>query len=371
MSQVHGWLEAFSAEAIRFLAELQNDRGIEGAVGEIGVHHGKLFLILYLSLHRGQRALALDVFGLQQLNVDSSGHGDKDRFLRNVTDHAGSAAHIVLIEDSSLSVTSARLLEACGRFRMLSIDGGHTEECTINDLRLAEEVLAPEGLAILDDVFNEHWPDVGTGLARHLLSGRHHLVPFLITPNKVFLCREEWADEYRKALREGCPSNLYKTAKMFGAVVDIYPRHTPAGPPGCPWDSRAHTRQDPAVAARAGPAPAPLRLASRRVRSVRRTAGSSGWPAGQCSWATRSGPRAALRQRSAPARLPQAPLPSGQPDGDPGRPAGRSLSPDSLNAPMEVDCLKAPTSDPQHRVVGAADARDADAVRPKRLNGQA
>jgi hypothetical protein len=234
MSQVQGWLQAFSAEGIRSLAELQNDRGIGGAVGEIGVHHGKLFLILYFALHRGQRALALDVFGLQHLNVDSSGHGDKDQFLRNVTDHAGSAAHLVLIEDSSLSVTSARLLEACGRFRMLSIDGGHTEECTINDLRLADEVLAPEGMAILDDVFNEHWPDVGTGLARHLLSGQHHLAPFLITPNKVFLCREAWAGEYRKALRERHPGNFYKTAKMFGAVVDIYRATPPPEPRGAP-----------------------------------------------------------------------------------------------------------------------------------------
>jgi len=41
------------------------------------VHHGKLFLVLFLSSQRGEPALAIDVFGLQHLNLDKSGRNPR------------------------------------------------------------------------------------------------------------------------------------------------------------------------------------------------------------------------------------------------------------------------------------------------------
>ncbi|GGB47806.1 hypothetical protein GCM10011505_31130 [Tistrella bauzanensis] len=41
---VQGWLDDFSAAAIAKLGDSQSDHGVTGAVAEVGVHHGKLFL---------------------------------------------------------------------------------------------------------------------------------------------------------------------------------------------------------------------------------------------------------------------------------------------------------------------------------------
>src|SRR3546814_9689943 len=46
LKRVDGWLVPYSVDFIRSLAALQRDTGIAGSVGEIGVHHGKLFIPL-------------------------------------------------------------------------------------------------------------------------------------------------------------------------------------------------------------------------------------------------------------------------------------------------------------------------------------
>ncbi len=45
MAEVRGWLETESARVVRALQRLQDANGVRGNVAEIGVHHGKLFLL--------------------------------------------------------------------------------------------------------------------------------------------------------------------------------------------------------------------------------------------------------------------------------------------------------------------------------------
>ena len=46
LGRVEGWLDPRSAKVIAALGEYQTAQGIRGAVGEIGVHHGKLLVLL-------------------------------------------------------------------------------------------------------------------------------------------------------------------------------------------------------------------------------------------------------------------------------------------------------------------------------------
>src|SRR5688500_7125322 len=95
---VDGWLDRFSAEIILATSRFQHERGIGGGVAEIGIHHGKLFLLLYLATNSDETAVAIDVFDQQFLNVDGSGRGDKARFLRHATRVAGDLSGISMIE---------------------------------------------------------------------------------------------------------------------------------------------------------------------------------------------------------------------------------------------------------------------------------
>lgn len=220
--QVEGWLTPLSARILAFLLDEQARLGVHGSVGEIGVHHGKLFLVAYLATRRAERAFAVDLFDLQELNVDGSGRGDRERFLANVERHAGSTEGLVVLTADSLKLPPARLLEEAGPARFVSIDGGHTDECTLNDLRLAEACLADGGIILLDDYFNPNWPDVSVGAARHFTSPGAKTKPFLITPNKVFFAEERNHSVYQRALYEPFRSHYARSGRMFGAAVDIY-----------------------------------------------------------------------------------------------------------------------------------------------------
>jgi hypothetical protein len=220
LDSVSGWLHRFSAEAILALADFQNQRDFHGAVAEIGVHHGKLFLLTYLATKKDEPALAIDVFSLQHLNVDKSGRGDKAIFFRQLRKWAGTTDGVTVIEDSSLNVSSRDVLESVGRIRLFSIDGSHTEEATANDLRLAESVMTDEGVIVIDDCFSEYWPEVSAAVARYLM-GRPKIVPFAITPGKVFLSREPVKQLYQAMLRERFPRRVDKMARLYGHPVQI------------------------------------------------------------------------------------------------------------------------------------------------------
>ena len=58
-----GMLQSGSISVIWSAAELQDFFGVTGHVGEIGVHHGRLFILLCLARNEGERAFAVDVYG--------------------------------------------------------------------------------------------------------------------------------------------------------------------------------------------------------------------------------------------------------------------------------------------------------------------
>lgn len=221
LSTVAGWLEPLSADFISAIARVQIRHHWHGALGEIGVHHGKLFILLQLNAAKDERLFAIDIFDDQALNIDKSGHGDHEIFLRNVAVWGGSTERLVVISKSSLQVAPNEILEKVGPVRLASIDGGHTEECALNDVHLVERVLADYGVAIIDDYFNPSWPGVSSGIAKYLMDGTSTLQPFAISPNKVYFARPHFASIYRRELK-AIAKQFDKESVLFGYPVDIY-----------------------------------------------------------------------------------------------------------------------------------------------------
>lgn len=220
LKSVDGWLAKYSAAFIVAISEAQRRASCAGAVGEIGVHHGKLFILLLLTASSDEKVFAIDIFEKQHLNYDHSGCGDRTIFLENVRRWAGSPARVEIIPKSSLEVDAQEILSLCGKVRLLSIDGGHTEQCTLNDLLLADATLHEQGVAIIDDYFNLEWPDVSSGVSKYLSGPRSRLKPFAISPNKVYFCDPRCAEFYRSEMRRAF--TLDKENRMFGCPVDIY-----------------------------------------------------------------------------------------------------------------------------------------------------
>ncbi|MBN9512917.1 MAG: class I SAM-dependent methyltransferase [Alphaproteobacteria bacterium] len=196
--RIEGWLHTDAALAIAALGERQQALGVGGGVAEIGVHHGKLFILLYLLGRSSEKAVAIDLFEDQHLNVDQSGNGDFWTFRRNLERHADTQ-RLVVHQGNSLDLSGADLVRlAGGPLRLASVDGGHTAQHAAHDLAVAEAALAEGGIVIVDDVFNEQWPGVAEGVHRYF-ARRPNLVPFAIGANKTYFCRPSHSESYRDA----------------------------------------------------------------------------------------------------------------------------------------------------------------------------
>lgn len=219
---VDGWLLGGAVDAICDLAQAQRSQGITGPVCEIGVHHGRLFILLHLLSEPGERGLAIDLFERQGENVDESGKGSREHLMHNLRVHGCDAARIDLLAENSLCLTAARIVELCGgKPRLFSVDGGHTAEATRNDLALANKAVCDGGLVILDDYFNESWPAVSEGACTFMRQADAALVPVAITANKfIFTKGERTAATYRRSFMATRPAS--KLSTVFGSEVACF-----------------------------------------------------------------------------------------------------------------------------------------------------
>lgn len=204
---VTGFLQSEVLLLLDVLNSAQRAKQVSGGVAEIGVHHGKLFIGLRLLQRAGEKSVAIDIFGDQDLNVDGSGHGNLEKFVNNVTLWS-SMDDVVVHQGDSTKLTPETLRElAGGDIRFFSVDGGHTEEIVFSDMKLAEATLADGGIVIADDVFNEQWPGVAVGTLRYLEDGAK-LTPFLIGFNKVFFAQPDYCGLYRSAVETAVAGRL-------------------------------------------------------------------------------------------------------------------------------------------------------------------
>ena len=219
--RIEGWLYQTTALAMMELIWLQEEAGLAGNLAEIGVHHGCSALALVAAARPGETLIAIDLFDRQDLNVDASGLGSLAAFQAHLH-YLFPAARVRTIAKSSVDIRGAENEHGLSDLRFFSVDGGHTRALTLNDLQIADASLAPHGIAVLDDVFNVSWPGVASGLFTFLGRGSD-LVPFAIFPNKVFMCRQAYAERYRAGCRKVLGYALHKTdLELQDHDIDVY-----------------------------------------------------------------------------------------------------------------------------------------------------
>ncbi len=202
MHSVAGYLKTLDAKAIASLLAAQEVGSIKGSVCEIGVHHGRLFFLLALARRSGEAALAIDLFEDDAINRSSRWHQGRDRALfRNAKRLGIPLEESQAWKTSSLEIQPEELLRRTGGpIRFFSIDGGHDYASVANDLALAQATLSPEGIVAIDDFFNVEWPDVSRA-AYDFMRTTDRLVPFLLTPVKLYLTTPAFVQTYTEAIR--------------------------------------------------------------------------------------------------------------------------------------------------------------------------
>lgn len=229
---ITGFFEPGLLDLYLTLDATQTRLGASGPLCEIGVYHGKSFVPLALMRQKNENAIAIDCFEDQAVNLDNSGEGDRGAFTRNVEeamrvcgvaeeeddgDDINDWLQILQMDSAKLENDASPLTAAtCDeKIRIFSIDGCHTADATVSDLHVASDSLHPNGVVIVDDVFNPDWPGVVSGIFnwRADVNGKtsgnstandpldsswhsHGLEPFAIGFGKVFMSRPGVRDLY-------------------------------------------------------------------------------------------------------------------------------------------------------------------------------
>src|SRR5262249_15960759 len=139
--------------------------------------------------------------------MNPGGASDLDMFRANVARYPDMRRLVVHQGDSTALDGAALKRFAGGAYRLISIDGGHTAEVTAHDLATAVEALAPGGVIILDDYFNEMWPGVSEGVNRYFREPRG-VLPFATGANKTLFCAPGAIPLYVDSLRATATKTL-------------------------------------------------------------------------------------------------------------------------------------------------------------------
>jgi Methyltransferase domain len=218
METVQGYLTNLDAQLIAALLTYQNENNINGDLCEIGVHHGRLFLMLALARRANERALAIDLFEDDAINRNTQ-HAGRDRALLVNAQRLGiQLSDEEILKTSSLDIDASDILKrATGRIRFFSVDGCHLYQHVENDLRLVEDTLADEGIIAVDDFFNKDWADASFA-TYDFLRRTDAIVPFAIT-SKLYLASSDAAEKYKKVLSKRADLAQNYSVQILGRQV--------------------------------------------------------------------------------------------------------------------------------------------------------
>jgi hypothetical protein len=100
---VDGYLQSGSASIIWSIFDIQDELEIAGNLAEIGVYHGKLFILLCHCLRKGERAFAVDPFDTQPEIQGIKTKKDRQNLVPTISNPTSLATELVPIWSNSLS----------------------------------------------------------------------------------------------------------------------------------------------------------------------------------------------------------------------------------------------------------------------------
>jgi hypothetical protein len=186
--QIQGWLHDESVRLTEVLLEAQKHLGLNGALVEIGVWKGKYFSAL-LALQSKRLLIGYDIW----LNEDIE--SIKDGILKN-----SSNKNFQLIRVNSADITAKEdRAELSGNdIHFVSIDGDHTFEGALRDMRLSKSLINPGGILALDDFLNPGC--LGTTESALLFLQESDFEPICYIANKLFVTTKGWSEIYRQRI---------------------------------------------------------------------------------------------------------------------------------------------------------------------------
>ncbi len=160
---------------------------------------------LALAVHAGatEPLVAMDLFpGDPYKTTDRSGSAELTKFNENCESVGVNPSDVTVIAGDSRLLTPASITSRkIPKFRLLSVDGGHSLEIAMSDMHFATCAIMPGGVVAVDDILNSGWMGVFQAVSLYVQCP-NALAPFLLYKNKVFLTTVTHYALYMKWARE-------------------------------------------------------------------------------------------------------------------------------------------------------------------------
>jgi len=174
-----------------FLLRVQESLGVTGDFLEIGVYKGRSAVLGAMYLRLQDWCVLIDINSVPEAEMMiRSFRPDRNRFLQCPSTKAGEAVG-----------------EHFGKCRWVHVDGDHKGSSVTEDLRLAAELICPDGVICVDDFFSFRYPQLTAAVYRFLFE-RPELQIFFAGSNKGYLCRSDMFFRYDDAIRNGFVSAI-------------------------------------------------------------------------------------------------------------------------------------------------------------------
>ncbi|MFM9942802.1 MAG: class I SAM-dependent methyltransferase [Hyphomicrobiaceae bacterium] len=198
------------------LMRIQSDLGVRGPVAEIGTFEGRFFIAMALALQEGESALGIDLFDWPNPEII-------DRFHANCARHGVAESRRITWKADSRTLEAGALLAKLGgrRVRLFHIDGEHSRHALTRDLALAMQVLAPEGLIVLDDMLHPGYPTLMVAVQAFLEANPDMCVlavidrETIVAATKFVLCRRDWFKRYEERMLVDFKANIWPLGADF------------------------------------------------------------------------------------------------------------------------------------------------------------
>jgi len=185
---VPGWFWRADQQAFGWLLDRQTADGTTGDILELGTYLGRSAIVLGSHLQPGETFTVCDLFDSDAPDENNSAEMAMS-YRKTLTRQAFEANYLAFHQELPTVIQAPTSVLADGRIpagscRFVHVDASHLYEHVAGDIQVARDVLAKDGLVVLDDYRSPHTPGVAAAVWEAVFD--HGLQPVCLTPEKFY-----------------------------------------------------------------------------------------------------------------------------------------------------------------------------------------
>ena len=190
IKELPGYFTYDDVVAFTLILQTQRTSGIGGDLLEIGSYHGRSSVVIGRCVQPSERFIICDTFDqpAEETYPNPPSPGGLRKTLARLAPE--------LLDVDIRRCRSDELDLGHATLRFAHIDGGHSYDVALHDLRLTASHLAPNGIIAVDDYQHPDWHDVTTAVDAFVAESGFHVIAdvnrWAESGRKIYLSRPEW-----------------------------------------------------------------------------------------------------------------------------------------------------------------------------------